>query len=591
VHGLYLLALLKLVTPPLLPVAIPLPAQAPPATPPVVEERSAPAASPGPAPPLELAPESWLPVRELPPMPAAAPAVGAEPAPAPRPLPWRELLLGAWAVGALISFALAAQRVRFVERLVRLSSRAPRGLQREARALARKLGLARCPELRVAPARLAPMLWAPGRRAWVVLPEELLARLDRPARRALVAHELAHYRRNDHRVRWVELVALGLYWWNPLARLAARGLRAAEEACCDAWVVWALPGASRAYAGALVDTAEYLGGAGTPLPLSAGASSPARALERRLTMILNAGTRPSHTRRSLTRRGRLALATLGCAALPFLPALAQDEPAPDDAKARVAELQAKIEANRQMQADLKRRMQELKDELSSGSYRPAHTRYTALQKEYDELAAKARQLDESGIMTLDEVFARKKAERAAQEKKRELERRALKMGAKALMEQGHAEEAKALLELAERRAASAGSLYGDSVRSYYTTLQPADRRPAPEGGANLLPEAGGIVVPPGRRVDLYDDGTVRTGRAEGLYGRQVEADRPAPTERDAKRQQLEEDMARFLRDHAPEPDRESDRIDRLEKRLEELTRTVEKLARGLDARGDGSSDR
>jgi hypothetical protein len=307
-------------------------------------------------------------------------------------------------------------------------------------------------------------------------------------------------------------------------------------------------------------------------------------------MILNAGTRPSPARRSLTRRGRLALATLGCAALPFLPALAQDEPAPGDAKARVAELQAKIEANQQKQAELKARMQELHDELASGGYRPAHTRYTALQKEYDELAAEARQLDESGIMTLDQVFARKKAERAAQEKKRELERRALKMGAEALMQQGHAEEAQALLELAEERAASPGSLYGEALRTYAPNVPRPDGKPAPEGGVRLL-LGGRIVVPEGGSVDLYGDGTARSGHATGLYGRQVDADRPEPDERDVKRQQLEEDMARFLRDHAPEPAGESDRIDRLEKRLEELTRTVEKLARGLGARGDGSGDR
>jgi beta-lactamase regulating signal transducer with metallopeptidase domain len=46
-------------------------------------------------------------------------------------------------------------------------------------------------------------------------------------------------------------------------------LQQAEEECCDAWVLWALPGRSRSYAGTLLDTIDFLSAPhGLPLAVS-----------------------------------------------------------------------------------------------------------------------------------------------------------------------------------------------------------------------------------------------------------------------------------------------------------------------------------
>src|SRR5207244_3782936 len=78
-------------------------------------------------------------------------------------------------------------------------------------------------------------------------PAELLARLSAEQRASLIAHELAHLKRGDHRVRWLEIVALSLYWWCPLAWFARRELQRAEEECCAAWVAATRPQGTHAY--------------------------------------------------------------------------------------------------------------------------------------------------------------------------------------------------------------------------------------------------------------------------------------------------------------------------------------------------------
>ena len=74
----------------------------------------------------------------------------------------------------------------------------------------------------------------------------------------VVAHELAHLRRRDHLVRWVEWAATVLFWWNPVLWLARRGLRENEELCCDALVLSALDTDPNTYANSLLDALELL---------------------------------------------------------------------------------------------------------------------------------------------------------------------------------------------------------------------------------------------------------------------------------------------------------------------------------------------
>ena len=151
----------------------------------------------------------------------------------------------------------------------------------------------------------------------------LLERLDDDQLAALLAHELAHVRRGDHWVRRLEFIVLGLFWWYPLAWWARTRLQAAEEECCDAWVVEALP--ARAYASAIVATVDFLA---NDLARSPGAGE--RPGPTRRPQAPPDPDPHRHRRRSgSTSPAASPFSVLALGLLPLLPTLAHSEKKPD----------------------------------------------------------------------------------------------------------------------------------------------------------------------------------------------------------------------------------------------------------------------
>jgi beta-lactamase regulating signal transducer with metallopeptidase domain len=300
-YGLWLLVLVKLVTPPLVSVPLSWPQRDPEAEP--VAEVSCPAMA-GPV------------------VAAEAPS-GIELTPPETPADWRAMIAGAWLAGSLAFAALAAWRVARLARWLRGLAAAPAAWQERVARLAERIGLRRSPRVLVSPhGAVPPLVVGLAGRPVLVFPLGLWDRLGEAQRDAVLLHELAHLRRGDHRVRLLELAALTLYWWFPLAWWASRRLRQAEEECCDAWVTWAAPDARPAYAAALVETVAFLSGGPPSLPIGASGAGPVVALKRRLSMILR-----DETPRGLSRLGWAMM--LGALALmPLMPTLGRGEPKP-----------------------------------------------------------------------------------------------------------------------------------------------------------------------------------------------------------------------------------------------------------------------
>jgi beta-lactamase regulating signal transducer with metallopeptidase domain len=244
--------------------------------------------------------------------PAGVPSESAEAVPV-----WRWLGF-AWLAGALGYWALVAVRVVRFRRVLRDAEPVPGGALPAA--LAAQVGLRRLPVIAFVPWDISPMVWAVFGRPRVLLPRRLWAALSPEQREAVLAHELAHLARGDHWVRRLELLVLGAYWWFPVAWLAVRELRRAEEACCDAWAVRAAPGRAGAYAEALVEAVAFVSRPGR-VPLASGGAARVSQLKRRLTMILRNPPSPR-----LRWPAALAVAALAVAALPWSPTLADDTP-------------------------------------------------------------------------------------------------------------------------------------------------------------------------------------------------------------------------------------------------------------------------
>ena len=353
-HALWLLVLLKFLSPPLLPwpwEMTPAPELAPmadraPVSPPE-EYQLQPLPEPeGIAPDLMMVPEPATGAAEEPMFqPSETAPATVEPMCDPE-TPWQvplaSVALGVWLAGAaLLGMWRAVHLLRFARRVAR-SQTAPAWLVAEVRELAERLGV-RPPSVWVLSGLVSPVVWGLGRPR-ILWPTALLESLSDESRRTATLHELAHLRRRDHWVSWLQLVAGPLWWWHPLFWYVCRQLNRTAELACDAWVVQTLPGLRRPYAEALLEVCALMCREAVLVP-AVGMGGSRVELERRLTMIMRDKVPCRLPLRGLLGIGLLALIVLPGWTLgqrpaetekPTLPPTATPAPAPDRAIYTVA---------------------------------------------------------------------------------------------------------------------------------------------------------------------------------------------------------------------------------------------------------------
>ncbi|MFN3241031.1 MAG: M56 family metallopeptidase [Planctomycetota bacterium] len=276
-HGLWLLVVLKLVTPPLF--EVPVDASWWRTAEPAAREASGANASPttlATSPP-RLGPDDVVTVHPLPPAAAAAaPPSGLE-----------TTLLVAWTCASMLVLLVTAAGALRGSRRLRALAPVPPWLRREVEQLAARMSL-RVPELCDDPSAAGPYLWTLGRTR-LVLPARLLQQQPERGRAAVLAHELAHLQRRDHWVARAEVLLTAALFWHPLYWFARARMRLWAELASDAVAVRTVPGASLEYASMLVDAAARPASPSTgPVTAVLAARPSARAaFERRLKMILN----------------------------------------------------------------------------------------------------------------------------------------------------------------------------------------------------------------------------------------------------------------------------------------------------------------
>ncbi|HUP41898.1 MAG TPA: M56 family metallopeptidase, partial [Thermoanaerobaculia bacterium] len=256
--------------------------------------------------------------------------------------PWRQGLAAFWLLG-LAAGALGVARELAAARRLRRESVAATDpdLLAAFGELRERLGVRRPVELRLSAAVGSPLTLGPVRPA-VVLPARACEELRGEELALALGHELLHVRRRDLWTGWLPAIARRLFFFHPLAALAAREFNLAREAACDAAVVRELGASPRAYGRLLLrwgTSPSHLAPAGAPDGLPAGlpgvgaaaAASPSFLdLKRRLAML----NHPTSSSRGLEAFA-WAAAVLAVAVLVPLRIVAEP-PAPPDPPAAVA---------------------------------------------------------------------------------------------------------------------------------------------------------------------------------------------------------------------------------------------------------------
>jgi ankyrin repeat protein/beta-lactamase regulating signal transducer with metallopeptidase domain len=139
--------------------------------------------------------------------------------------------------GVLLILILAvAQKVR-LRRLTFQSIAVEDPILAEAyNALCRSMKLSRKPQLLISKDKHVPIafgLWKPA----VMLPEALVAALPLSEILVVLGHELAHHRRRDLWISWLQVIVSAFWWFNPVYWLLCRGIRGVREDCCDDMVL------------------------------------------------------------------------------------------------------------------------------------------------------------------------------------------------------------------------------------------------------------------------------------------------------------------------------------------------------------------
>jgi beta-lactamase regulating signal transducer with metallopeptidase domain len=220
----------------------------------------------------------------------------------------------AWLVGTFVVAAWQSLRIARTVRLIRSSMPADPDFSEQVTGLKRKIGLRRVTVCQSADAASPCIVALNPLRPVLVWPAGLSSTMSPTQQHALIVHELAHVKRLDHLTGWLELIATIVWWWNPLFWHVRNQVRQNAELACDSWVMSELPRHRRAYAETLL---SICASAERQKPMHAVGISTAsrRFLTRRLTMIMK-GTASSHI-------SRLGMAGYTLLALMSVPSWAQ----------------------------------------------------------------------------------------------------------------------------------------------------------------------------------------------------------------------------------------------------------------------------
>ncbi|HIG31821.1 MAG TPA: M56 family metallopeptidase, partial [Verrucomicrobiales bacterium] len=196
--------------------------------------------------------------------------------------PWAVWITPFWAIGAILMLIHTFRTTLVVSRIrneaVSLCDRTLDLINDEFR---QALRIARPVTIQLSQEILSPAVMGILKPV-ILFPASMLNHLPTEQMKAILAHELAHIRRNDYLVNLVQRVIESLFYFNPFVWLINRQIRNEREACCDAVAV-KLTGERESYAETLISVTQFLNNSNLPadaLPAFSGNAKPSGLIDR-----------------------------------------------------------------------------------------------------------------------------------------------------------------------------------------------------------------------------------------------------------------------------------------------------------------------
>ncbi len=184
--------------------------------------------------------------------PPAVRTVAAEPSPS---LSRQGLALLVWVMIALALLLLLIQRALFVKGLVAQADPAPNSLQEKLDACCDRMGLRGTLALKVSSNVTSPACCGLLRPV-ILIPRNLVPRLQPRDVQAVLLHELAHIKRGDLWINLIQTLLQIVYFYHPLLWLANAMIRRTREQAVDEAVLVAMGASARQYPETLVNIAK-----------------------------------------------------------------------------------------------------------------------------------------------------------------------------------------------------------------------------------------------------------------------------------------------------------------------------------------------
>ncbi len=199
--------------------------------------------------PVEIQARSMPVAQAIEPLPAAAAAV------VNTAVKWQAVVFLAWLVGVLVLCAVLFQRFLFVKSLLAQSERAAGDINETLRQCREQIGLPKDIELRLSMNMLSPAACGLLRPV-ILIPAVLPDKLTDEKLRAVFLHELAHIKRGDLWVNFIQTLLQIVYFYNPLLWFANAVVRGLREKAVDEMVLTKLGDKAGCYSSTLIDVAE-----------------------------------------------------------------------------------------------------------------------------------------------------------------------------------------------------------------------------------------------------------------------------------------------------------------------------------------------